>query len=130
MIKIDIPRTVPGRALIAAALAALMLGLAPTVAWARPTPPEARDDWYATGVNQTLTVPAPGVMSNDIPSGGNTIYAQKLSDPVDGTVSLQSDGSFVYRPNKDATGRDMFTYVDVDSDGQRSAPATVTIWVS
>lgn len=130
MFKIRILGIVPGRVLLALSVAALTLGLTPAVAWTSPIPPEARDDWYATGVNQTLTVGAPGVLSNDIPSDGYQIYAQKLSDPVDGQVSLQFDGSFVYQPNRAATGRDMFTYIAVDSAGQRSAPATVTIWVS
>lgn len=54
---------------------------------------------------------------------------QLTSSPARGSVALSEDssGSFVYTPYENKTGKDSFTYVAVDSAGNISNPAKVSI---
>ncbi len=45
---------------------------------------------------------------------------------TNGTLTLNADGGFTYRPNKHFTGSDSFTYVALDGNGG-SDTATVAI---
>ncbi len=67
------------------------------------------------------------VLDNDnIPTGSKAI---KASNPSNGTVVLNSDGTFLYTPNPEFSGTDIFTYKVVNKDGLESDPITVTIKV-
>ena len=57
---------------------------------------------------------------------GDTITAQLVSGPTNGTLTLHADGSFTYTPNTHYVGPDSFTYTR--SDGLESSNiGTVTI---
>ncbi|MCX6612373.1 MAG: FG-GAP-like repeat-containing protein, partial [Acidobacteria bacterium] len=56
-------------------------------------PPTAVDDRYEISLGQTLTVPAPGVLTNDINPNPGLLTAAKLSDPDKGSASLSSNGA-------------------------------------
>ncbi len=60
---------------------------------------------------------------------GDLLTFQLISKPARGAVTQAQDGSaaFTYTPYENKTGKDAFTYVAVDSVGNTSAPATVTI---
>jgi len=88
--------------------------------------PMAAADAYATGENQLLSVAAPGVLAND---AGNAIAAALVLGTTHGTLRLESDGSFTYRPAPGYFGEDPFTYKVTDGHSE-SAPATVTITVN
>jgi hypothetical protein len=61
--------------------------------------PTAVDDSYEAEIGQTLTVPAPGILTNDTdPNQGNTLSALLVSPPSNGTLNLNADGSFAYTP--------------------------------
>ena len=49
------------------------------------------------------------------------------TQPVKGTLDVDSDGRFVYTPADGKRGKDYFGYQAVDSDGNRSQEATVII---
>ena len=66
---------------------------------------------------------APG--ENNIP-----LTAVLAVGPVNGNVSLSSNGSYTYTPDADFFGTDSFTYRAQDSLGGLSSPATVTITVN
>ena len=51
------------------------------------------------------------------------------TEPSNGTLTFNSDGTFSYEPATDFVGVDTFTYVATDGT-LFSAPATVTITVS
>jgi VCBS repeat-containing protein len=85
-------------------------------------------DNYSTPHDVALTVGAPGVLANDTDPDGDALTAQPVSSAANGTVSLQSDGSFTYTPNAGFTGDDSFSYAA--SDGSLSSTATVTISVT
>jgi hypothetical protein len=97
--------------------------------------PTARGDAYATPVGKTLDVVASrvsGVLYNDF-GGTPPLTAELVTDVSNGTLQLNSDGSFTYTPNGDPiTGladneNDSFVYRAVDNLGNPSADTTVNI---
>ncbi|HKS26423.1 MAG TPA: Calx-beta domain-containing protein [Pyrinomonadaceae bacterium] len=91
--------------------------------------PVAVNDSYSTNENTPLNVAAPGVLGNDtdIDSGSRT--AAIATNPANGTVTLNSNGSFLYTPNAGFSGTDTFTYKANDGSADSSA-ATVSITVN
>ena len=73
-------------------------------------PPVARDDDYQVEKGGVLAVPAPGVLANDSDSEGNALVAALENEPDFGFVNLNPDGSFVYTPGPEFSGRDVFQY--------------------
>lgn len=91
------------------------------------TAPVATADSYSTDVDTPLTIAAPGVLANDDDADGDTLTASKVSDPPNGSVTLNANGGFTYTPDPGFEGTDTFTYhaydgiaysntVDVDID--------------
>jgi len=92
-------------------------------------PAVAVDDSYTVIEDTTLTVAAPGVLANDTDAEDDPLTASLVDDVEHGTLTLESDGSFVYIPDPDYYGEDTFTYVANDGFAD-SDPATVTITIS
>lgn len=63
---------------------------------------------------------------------GDTLTFQLMDTPARGAVTLAEDGSakFVYTPYENKTGKDSFTYVAIDSAGNTSSEAKVTIQIN
>ena len=111
------------------------VGLAYTTAdtnWVRPTlrgdvctfygaAPEGQPDAYETNEEQSLTVPAPGLLSNDQDGERNAITAAVATAPAHGAVVINPDGSFTYTPNEDFAGIDTFTYTATDTSNVSDA---------
>jgi hypothetical protein len=94
-------------------------------------PPTAVSDEYTTleGGDHVLAVgSADGVLQNDRDPEGGSLTASDASDPPNGKVSLNRDGSFNYTPASGFFGDDHFTYQANDPSGS-SSTATVTIHV-
>lgn len=94
-------------------------------------PPVANADSYSVQAGKTLTVAAPGVLSNDTnPSGKGTLTAKLVTGPKNySSFALNANGGFTYTPKSGFTGTDGFTYTD--SNGTlTSSPAMVTITVT
>ncbi|MDH3969354.1 MAG: cadherin-like domain-containing protein, partial [Rhodospirillales bacterium] len=94
-------------------------------------PPVAVNDSYTTDEDVPLNVPATGVLANDTDVDGDALTAVLVpaSGPDNGSLTLNSDGSFTYTPNANFNGDDSFRYVA--NDGQaNSNEATVTITVN
>ena len=85
-------------------------------------------DAYTTTEGQTLTVDAPGVLANDTDADDDTLTATGLTQPANGVVTLEEDGSFVYLPDTGFVGTDTFTY-RADDGTSSSAATTVTLTV-
>ena len=81
--------------------------------------PVAADDGYTVAEDAVLTIAAPGVLGNDTDADGDTLTAQLVSGPADGTLTLNANGSFTYTPDADANGPDSFTYRAADGCEQR-----------
>ncbi|WP_175472164.1 MULTISPECIES: Ig-like domain-containing protein [unclassified Curtobacterium] len=87
----------------------------------------AVDHWNTTATNGTLRVPASkGVLSGDAGSG---LTASIETKPAHGRVTLADDGSYVYTPTANWSGRDQFTYGATDAEGN-TAYALVIIDVT
>jgi VCBS repeat-containing protein len=94
------------------------------------TGPIANPDAYSVAEDTALAVPAPGVLGNDTdPQPGTVLTAAVATPPANGTLALNSDGSFTYTPNANFSGTDAFTYAASDGT-EGSIPATVTITVN
>jgi len=91
------------------------------------TPTVGSADAYAVQSGNTLTVPAPGVLSND--TGTGKLTATRVTNVTHGALTLNANGGFDYTPNVGYAGSDSFTYTA--SNGVfTSVPATVTIDVT
>jgi VCBS repeat-containing protein len=92
--------------------------------------PVATTDSYGAVKNTTLTVSAAnGVLSNDTDADANTLKAVLVSGPSIGKLTLNADGSFVYKPSTNFTGSVTFKYKANDGSLD-SATTTVTIKVA
>ena len=94
-----------------------------------PHAPVAGEDDYATDEDTPLRVDAPGVLGNDTDRNGDALTAALVSGPQHGQVTLESDGSFTYKPDPDFNGSDSFRYRARDG-GLESGATTVTIAVA
>jgi hypothetical protein len=83
---------------------------------------------YTAAAGQTLTVPAPGLLSGASGPSGDALTAQVGSTPAHGTATASASGSFAYTPASGFTGADSFQYEALDSAGDY-ATGTVTVTV-
>ncbi len=91
-------------------------------------PPVAVNDSYFVNEDYTLNISAPGVLNNDTDADEDPLTAVKISNPSHGTVTLNSNGSFVYNPDTNYNGTDSFTYRANDgADNSNTATVTITI---
>jgi hypothetical protein len=91
--------------------------------------PEAFDDSYNVDEDNTLSVSTPGILSNDIDVEDDPLTAILVTGVTDGTLTLNSDGSFTYIPDLNFNGIDSFTY-KVNNGLLDSNIATVRITVN
>ena len=92
-----------------------------TVGDAPNVPPVAVADEYSTDFETPLVVEvASGVLSNDTDGDvGDVLSAVLDSDVSNGTLTLESDGSFTYTPEAGFSGADSFDYVANDAQRTR-----------
>lgn len=91
--------------------------------------PMAMDDSYNTSEDTPITIPAPGVLSNDFDPDGDSLTVDSYNQPVNGKVTQNPDGSFTYTPNANFCGTDSFTYTVSDGKGGTNT-ATVNMNVA
>ncbi len=100
-----------------------------TVTAAPPnTAPVAVDDDYSVTQGGVLTVPAPGLLTNDTDADGDPLTVEALAfGPANGHLTLNPDGSFTYTPNAPFTGTDTFGYGVTDGTDNDIATVTITV---
>lgn len=91
--------------------------------------PSTFAEGYSTGYGASLTIAAPGVLSNDKENLGGAISAQLVSGPANGTLSLAPSGAFTYTPALGFVGTDAFTYRATNNAGPGNV-VTVSIAVT
>lgn len=112
---------------IAAVIAVLLASGHPLARQGVPARPTAVNDVYTTAFNTPLTVTAPGVLANDVTNGGGTMTAVTMASG-EGSLQLNSDGSFTYTPSSYFTGPDLFLYRAVNTLGMgNTASITITV---
>lgn len=70
-------------------------------------PPVANDDAFSGSANTPI---AGNVVTNDHAPEGNPLTARLEAGPASGTVTLNSDGTFIYVPTANFAGTDVFQY--------------------
>ncbi len=90
-------------------------------------PPVASTDSFETLEGQTLTVEPPGVLGNDTDPEGDSLSASLVSSVSDGSLTLNSDGSFQYTPADGFAGTDQLTYEATDVANADTASATIEV---
>lgn len=93
------------------------------------TAPYSFNDSYSVASGGVLTVPANGVLANDIDMDGNALTAHLYMPAMMGTVTLNSNGSFVYTAPSAFTGSVPFYYRAFDGT-EFGNMATVNITVT
>jgi len=113
-------------ALTAGFIAESLMALAQTASSPAMTnsPPTAKSFELST----FRDVPVTGRFSASDPDGGALTF-EIVMPPKRGALTATEDGTFIYSPRERSRGRDSFTYVAVDSAGNVSDPATVSITV-
>jgi VCBS repeat-containing protein len=92
--------------------------------------PVAKEDSYEVDEDNTLNIDAPGVLANDddVDNTAAELKAVQVSGPAHGTLTLNDDGSFEYKPEANYNGTDTFTYKanDVQADSN-TAMVSITV---
>jgi VCBS repeat-containing protein len=97
--------------------------------------PEAVDDMFALDEDKTLngnvrTNDRDGdfnVSGADPDEDGNNLTYSKVSGPSQGSLMLNSNGTFTYTPNANFFGSDAFTYRVSDGFGSDTAQVNITV---
>ncbi|MBN2255472.1 MAG: tandem-95 repeat protein, partial [Deltaproteobacteria bacterium] len=89
------------------------------------TSPMAVNDEYNVIAGATLTVGAPGILSNDIDPDGDPLSTILVSTVSHGQLTLSADGSFSYIPSIGYKGNDSFTYLVNDGFSDSNVATTL-----
>jgi VCBS repeat-containing protein len=91
--------------------------------------PVVTGDTFPAFEDTPLTISAPGVLGNDVDPDGDSIFAQLVTTvpAAAGTLSLSSNGGFVYTPASNFFGLTSFVYRANDGQLTSATNATVTI---
>ncbi len=87
--------------------------------------PVANDDTATTDEDTAVDI---DVLANDSDIDGDTLVVDAVTQPANGSVVVDADGTVTYTPNPDFNGTDTFTYTVCDPDGLCDT-ATVTVTV-
>ena len=86
--------------------------------------PEAVDDTANTNEDTPVTI---NVLANDSDVEGDAISVTGVTQPANGSVVLNSDGTVTYTPNSNFNGVDTFTYIISDGDETDVGMVTVNV---
>ncbi len=90
-----------------------------------PYIPDALDNVDKTETGKPVTI---DILSDDSDPNGDALTLTHISQPANGTVRENTDGTLTYTPNRGFSGTDTFTYTVCDTTG-RCDVATVTVFV-
>ncbi|MEZ6057924.1 MAG: tandem-95 repeat protein [Planctomycetaceae bacterium] len=91
--------------------------------------PIAVDDEFFLRQLETLITRNPGLLANDNDVDGDAIRVELVSGVSNGSLVLNSDGTFTYKPDSTFHGVDSFQY-RVNDGSLQSDPVTVTLNVA
>ena len=89
-------------------------------------PPVAVDDTETTDEDVVVDI---DVLANDSDPDGDALSIIGTTDPANGSITVNADGTITYTPDADFNGEDSFTYTISDGNGGE-ATATVTVTVT
>ena len=111
--------------LLAAMLAVILCLGAATVSLADNAAPQAQNMELETFRDVSV-----GGRLTAVDPEGDPVTFQITTQPVKGTVALETDGSFVYTPASGKKGKDYFGYKALDTQGNLSQEGTVIIKIN
>ena len=88
-------------------------------------PPDAVDDSATTDEDAPVVI---RVLANDTDVDGDALTVVSVTQPANGTVTVNADGTVTYTPRANFYGVDTFTYTIADGNGGTDS-ATVTVTV-
>lgn len=88
--------------------------------------PAAQDDSAVTDEDTPVTI---GVLANDSDVDGDAISITSVSQPANGTATVNPDGTITFAPEPNFNGNTAFTYTISDASGE-TAQAAVTVSVN
>lgn len=90
------------------------------------SPPTANDDTATTDENDAVIIP---VLANDTDPESDPLEVTGATDPANGSVTINADGTITYTPDTGFTGTDTFDYTITDPTGS-TEPSTATVVVT
>ncbi|RQH27702.1 DUF4347 domain-containing protein [Okeania hirsuta] len=88
--------------------------------------PIANSDTATTTQGNPVTI---NVLENDTDPQDSPVEILATTDPSNGAIANNNNGTITYTPLPEAIGEDTFTYTIIDPEGNISEPATVTVAV-
>jgi Ca2+-binding RTX toxin-like protein len=89
-------------------------------------PPVANPDTVSGDEDTDIIISAGTLIANDSDPNGNRLSVVQVSNPVNGTVTLNQEGDVVFTPHPDFSGQAFFDYTVTDNRGG-FATQTVTV---
>ncbi|MEH2258540.1 VCBS domain-containing protein [Nostoc sp.] len=91
-------------------------------------PPVANPDTATVVEGQSIVIP---ILANDTdPDIGDILAINSFTNPSNGTVTQNTDGTFTYKANLNFSGADSFSYTIKDTAGAISNAATVSLSIN
>lgn len=93
-----------------------------------PDIPLPTNDSISTAEDVSLTIDRSLLLANDIEPDGDDLMIIGFTQPTNGSVEGNGDGTYLYIPNDNFNGTDSFTYTITDGlDGSATATVTITV---
>ena len=90
--------------------------------------PQATDDAFVTDPDTALIIDVDAdLLGNDTDANGDPLSLDGFTQPANGTVVDNGDGTLTYTPNAGHSGADTFTYTVTDGTDTDTATVTVTV---
>lgn len=89
----------------------------------------SNEDTYVTPEDTAITFQPEALLANDFDIDGDTLTIIGVSNPTNGTVVLNDDGTITFTPAANFNGEATFTYTISDGNGGEDS-ATVFLYVS
>jgi hypothetical protein len=89
--------------------------------------PHLGGDFYTVAANASLSVPAPGILANDVDAEQDVLAASIAIPPTNGVIVLAADGGFVYSPNPGFTGTETIVYSVTDGPTQQFGTLSIAV---
>ena len=67
-------------------------------------------------------ITAASLLANDTDIDLDTLSIDSFTQPANGTVAVNGDGTFTYTPTANFNGADSFTYTVADGNGEATLP--------
>ncbi|WP_197480153.1 cadherin-like domain-containing protein, partial [Anabaena sp. 4-3] len=89
--------------------------------------PVASNDSITTNENTPIIISAATLLANDTDADGDTLSITTITQPTNGSLIDNNNGTYTYTPNQNYSGTDSFTYSISDGQGGNN---TATVYLT